>query len=620
MYHEHEKDFKNFWAQKASALPWFRKWDDICVGQSDQARWFVGGLINASYAAVDVHVHAGKGDLVALRWVCEDGREENVTYDQLYQRVNAAAWAFGNLGIKRGDCVVLYMPMIVETVVAMLALARLGAMHNLVFAGFSAQALADRINDCRAEVVITADITMRRGKQIKLKDAVDSALGQCPAIKKVIVVDRGCNVVMDANHDVFWHELMPSYPVYVQPEPMDAAEPLFTLYTSGTTGKPKGIVHSTGGYLTHVYWSLRWAFDPQPNAVYWCTADVGWITGHSYVVYGPLMHGLQVVLYEGAPDYPTVQIWWQLIDRHKVSVFYTAPTALRLFMQHGKEIFDGVDLTSLTVLGSVGEPITSVVWQWYFKNVGQERCPIIDTWWQTETGGFMISPQARFGLEGLVPGSATKPLPGIFPQVVDEHGKIQEPGKKGFLIIEHPWPGMMMGILYDSVKTCETYWSKFPGKYYAGDFAVRDEDGNFWLLGRADEVLNIAGHRIGTAEIENAVLACSHVTDAAVVGVSDQVRGEVAAVFAVLNVGYADNQDRAREEIIAIIRKQLGAFVIIKRVVFVTKVPKTRSGKIMRRLLAAVAQEKSLGDMSTVEDGVSTQEIRDAYQQLTQSI
>lgn len=616
-----QKDLEAFWDEKAKALPWFSLWQKVLDWQRPFARWFVGGHINASYACLDVHLKTDRKDKVALFWSDEQGNERNLTYQQLYTLTNKMASVLKTLGVKKGDVVVLYLPMIPEAIAAMLAVARLGATHSVVFSGFSSQALQDRINDAKVTHVITADVGLRRGKYIHLKDLVDRALTNAPSVQKVLVVKRSDqNVNMQRDRDSFLHDMMDNVADFVEPESVESSHPLFMLYTSGTTGKPKGIVHSTGGYLTYIYWTMKWAFNPQENSVWWCTADIGWITGHSYVVYAPLMHGLSVVINEGAPDYPTPEAWWNIIEKYKVSIFYTSPTALRMFMRYGNEHITKHAMPSLKVLGSVGEPINPEVWNWYHDIIGKKRCPIIDTWWQTETGGFMIAP--TLGLEHntlLKAGSATHPLPTIQAVVLDEHSNQVPTGTKGYLAIKNPWPGMMMGIYNDPERFKQVYWSKFPGMYYPGDYAIQDNDGYFWLLGRADEVLNIAGHRVGTAEVESATLHHPAVAEAATVGVSDEIKGESLAIFVILK---ADNQEseQLKKEIIQVVRDQIGTFVTPRDVFVVQKLPKTRSGKIMRRVLKAVLEGLSVGDISTLEDEASVDEISQAMQNISSSV
>lgn len=610
-------DIESFWSQQAEKLPWFKKWDKTLVCNQPFASWFVGGQINASYACVDVHAESPRKDKIAIYWTDEQGNTRNVTYAQLYADVNKFASVLQKLGVKKHDIVVIYLPMIPEAAAMMLATARLGAIHSVVFSGFSALALRDRINDARAKFVVTADVGYRRGKTLAFKSIVDEALAGSPTVEKVLVINRlKEQASLVAGRDVTLDSMLAQADDYVKPEPVDSTHPLFILYTSGTTGKPKGIMHSTGGYLTHIYNTFTWAFDIKPDSMYWCTADIGWITGHSYVVYAPLMHGISMLMYEGAPDFPVPDRWWQLIEKYKVTIFYTSPTALRMFMRNDPALIQRHDLSSLKVLGSVGEPINPEVWRWYNKYIGNDNCPVIDTWWQTETGGFMISPQAAQDRNKLRPGSAMFPLPGIQADIVDQDGNAVPPETKGFLVIKSPWPGMTLGIYGDQERFKQVYWSKFKGMYYSGDYALKDKDGYFWLLGRADEVLNIAGHRIGTAEIESASLAHQAVAEAAAVGVTDAVKGENVVVFVILKTGIQQN-DALKKEIIQSVRKDVGPFATPAGIYFVDKLPKTRSGKIMRRVLKAVVQELPIGDISTLEDEASVEEIKSSIAHFT---
>jgi len=503
--------------------------------------------------------------------------------------------------------------MIPELVFSMLATARIGAIHAIVFSGFSSEALADRINDTGAKVLITADFGIRRGKFVPLKEIIDSALKSTPTIEKVVLVKRTQEEInMEEGRDLLYHELLTQAENYTEPESVESSHPLYILYTSGTTGKPKGIVHSTGGYLVYNYATYKWVFDVSDESIYWCTADIGWVTGHSYIVYAPLLHGATIVMYEGAPDYPHLDRWWEIIEKYGVTIFYTSPTALRMFMRHGEEWIKKHDLSSLKILGTVGEPINPEVWEWYYRHIGGERCPIVDTWWQTETGGMMISPAPGLGLVPLKAGSTTLPLPGIDAEVVDDSGNPVATGIKGYLVIKRPWPGMLMGLYHDPVRYKEVYWTKFKGVYYTGDYAIKDEEGYFWLLGRADETLKVAGHRIGTAEVESAVVANAFVAEAAVVGVPDPIKGEAIVIFTILKDGYKPEAD-VKENIIDSIRKQIGALATPREIYFVEKLPKTRSGKIMRRILKAITQGVPIGDVTTLEDEASVDEIKQLY-------
>ena len=612
-YNHAISDLESFWEKEAEKIPWFKRWEKGLVWEEPFARWFVGGTLNASYACVDVHMHSWRKNKVAIYWEDENGNTKTISYTQLYREVNRFASALKDIGVKKGDIVVLYLPMIPELVISMLATARIGAIHAIVFSGFSSEALADRINDTGAKVLITADFGIRRGKFVPLKEIIDSALKSTPTIEKVVLVKRTQEEInMEEGRDLLYHELLTQAENYTEPESVESSHPLYILYTSGTTGKPKGIVHSTGGYLVYNYATYKWVFDVSDESIYWCTADIGWVTGHSYIVYAPLLHGATIVMYEGAPDYPHLDRWWEIIEKYGVTIFYTSPTALRMFMRHGEEWIKRHDLSSLKILGTVGEPINPEVWEWYYRHIGGERCPIVDTWWQTETGGMMISPAPGLGPVPLKAGSTTLPLPGIDAEVVDDSGNPVATGIKGYLVIKRPWPGMLMGLYHDPVRYKEVYWTKFKGVYYTGDYAIKDEEGYFWLLGRADETLKVAGHRIGTAEVESAVVANAFVAEAAVVGVPDPIKGEAIVIFTILKDGYKPEAD-VKENIIDSIRKQIGALATPREIYFVEKLPKTRSGKIMRRILKAITQGVPIGDVTTLEDEASVDEIKQLY-------
>ncbi len=620
MYNRSIQDPERFWAEEARKLDWFKTWDKVLDWQPPFARWFEGGKLNASYQCVDRHVKTWRRSKVAIYWEGELGDSQVLSYSTLYRWVNKFASVLKNLGVNKGDTVVLYLPMIPELPIFMLACARIGAPHTVVFSGFSAQALADRINDLQAKVLVTADAGFRRGKHLELKNISDEAVNLSSSIEKVVVARRaGIDTNMKPGRDVWLHELLDDAASFVPAEPVEATHPLYILYTSGTTGKPKGIVHGTGGYLVFTNSGYEWVFNVKEESVYWCTADVGWVTGHSSIVYGPLCHGAAIVLYEGAPDYPSVDRWWDIVEKYGVSIFYTSPTGIRMLMKYGEDVVKKHDLSSLELLGSVGEAINPEAWQWYYKVIGGERCPIVDTWWQTETGGTMISPTPGIESVPLKPGSATFPLPGVNADIVDESGKSVPSGEKGYLVIKSPWPGMLMGIHGDPQRYQETYWSKFPGMFYTGDYAIKDKDGYYWLLGRADEVLKIAGHRIGTIEIEDAVVSHEAVVEAAVTSKPDPVKGECVVIFATLKQGVEPSQE-LKNKIKQHIRKTMGPVVTPDEIYFVTKLPKTRSGKIMRRVLKAVASGTKIGDLTTLEDGTSVDEVKKAFEELQKKV
>ncbi|NWF52384.1 MAG: acetate--CoA ligase [Nitrospirae bacterium] len=609
-------NLEKFWGKEAEKLPWFRRWEKILHWEEPYARWFVGGLLNASYSCLDAHLNTWRKNKVAIYWEDEQGNTKSFSYAQLHREVNRLASVLKKVGVQKGDIVVLYLPMIPELVISMLATVRIGAIHTVVFSGFSSQALTDRINDTGAKVLITGDFGIRRGKLVPLKEIVDIALKNAPTVKKVILVKRTDEMVrIEEGRDLIYQELMKDAEKYIEPEPVEATHPLYILYTSGTTGKPKGIVHSTGGYLVYNYATYKWVFDISDESIYWCTADVGWVTGHSAIVYAPLLHGATIVMYEGSPDYPYLDKWWEIIEKYGVTIFYTSPTALRMFIRFGEEWIKKHDLSSLRILGTVGEAINPDVWEWYYKNIGNEKCPIVDTWWQTETGGIMISPAPGLELVPLKPGSATLPLPGIDAEVVDDSGNPVSPGTKGYLVIRKPWPGMLMNIYKDPSRYIETYWSRFKGMYYTADYAIKDEEGYFWLLGRADEVLKIAGHRIGTAEIESSAINTPSVAEAAVVSVPDEVKGEAIALFVILKKGYKPTEE-IKGEIINNIRKMIGPIATPREIYFVERLPKTRSGKIMRRILKAIIMDKPIGDITTLEDEASVEEIKRTYDEI----
>jgi len=609
-------DLERFWAEEARKLDWYKSWDKILDWKLPYARWFVGGKLNASFQCVDRHAKIWRKSKVAIYWEGETGETRVLSYSTLFRDVNRFASVLKKLGVGKGDKVALYLPMIPELPTLMLACARIGAVHTVIFSGFSAQAIADRVNDIQAKVIVTTDGGYRRGKIIPLKEITDEAIRLCPSVEKVVVVKRtGETVPWTEGRDIWLSSLLDSAESFVTPEPVESTHPLYVLYTSGTTGKPKGVVHGTGGYLVFNHSAYEWVFNIREESVFWCTADVGWVTGHSSIVYAPLSHGAAIVLYEGAPDYPTIDRWWDIIEKYGVTIFYTSPTAIRMFMRSGEEWLEKHDLSSLELLGSVGEPINPEAWQWYYKHIGKEKCPIVDTWWQTETGGIMISPTPGIEAMPLKPGSATLPLPGIDASVVDADGKELPPGQTGLLIINKPWPGMLLDIYGDPERYREAYWSRFPGSYYAGDFAMRDDDGYFWLLGRADEVLKIAGHRIGTAELEDVVISHPAVAEVAAASKPDEIKGEALVLFITLKEGNSPSST-LRKEITKHLRQAIGPIATPDEIYFVESMPKTRSGKIMRRVLKAVASGQSLGDLTTLEDEASVEEVKRAYESL----
>ena len=606
MYDEAAVDDEGFWARQAADLiDWSTEWDTICEWDLPYAKWFIGGQLNVSHNCLDRHVLAGRGDKVAFYWEGEPGDSRVVTYAELLAETQRFANVLKGLGVGRGDRVNIYLPMIPEATVAMLACARIGAAHSVVFGGFSAHSLRDRINDAEAKVLITADGGYRRGEVFALKAVADEALADTPSITDVVVVRRGGNdVTMVDGRDHWYHDLIESADPVCPAEPMDAEQLLFLLYTSGTTGKPKGIMHTSGGYLTQVAFTHKYVFDLHPDTdVYWCTADVGWVTGHSYIVYGPLANGATQVMYEGVPNYPANDRLWDIIEKYGVTLFYTAPTAIRTFMKWGVEEPAKHDLSSLRLLGSVGEPINPEAWMWYHEHIGSQRCPIVDTWWQTETGGIMISPLP--GATVTKPGSATFPLPGISAELVDESGNRVERGG-GYLTLTRPWPGMLRGIWGDPERYKETYWSRFDGSYFAGDGAKLDDDGYLWLLGRVDDVMNVSGHRISTTEVESALVAHPAVAEAAVVGANDPTTGQAIIAYVTLRGGAEVDAEVLR----AFVGHEIGSIAKPKAIFFTPDLPKTRSGKIMRRLLRDVAEGRLLGDTSTLADASVVSELQ----------
>ena len=595
-------DPEGFWGEIAQSLRWSKPWGKVLDWTNPPfAKWFVGGTINAADNCVDRHAEGPNRDKPALIWEGEPGDTKTLTYAELRREVARFANVLKGLGVGKGDVVAIYLPMIPEAAVAMLACARIGAPHMVVFGGFSAEALAGRIQDCQAKVIVTADGGYRRGKVVPLKQNADDAAALCPTIEHLVVCRRtGQAIPMAAGRDHWWHDLEATAPDDCPPEPLDAEHPLYILYTSGSTGKPKGILHTTGGYLVGTSQTTKWVFDLKPDDVYFCTADVGWVTGHSYVVYGPLALGATVLMYEGAPNHPDEARFWKLVEDHRVTVLYTAPTAIRAFMKWGEQFPKRHDLSSLRLLGTVGEPINPEAWMWYHRVIGGERCPVVDTWWQTETGAIMIAP-----LPGAVPtrpGSATRPLPGVVPEVVTKDGQPVPAGHGGFLIIKQPWPSMLRTLYGDDQRYKEQYWSEVPGAYFTGDGARRDADGNYWIMGRVDDVLNVSGHRLSTMEVESALVSHPKVAEAAVVGKPDELRGQAIAAFVTLESSH-EPSDELRQELRAHVVKEIGALARPDDLRFTDSLPKTRSGKIMRRLLRDIAAgRESTGDTSTLED------------------
>ncbi len=605
LYERAAQDPESFWSELAQLeLDWFHPFSRALEWNSPSAKWFAGGKINACYNCVDRHLSTDRKNKTALIWEGEPGDSRVITYEELHKLVSRFANVLKQRGMKSGDRAIIYMPMVPELPVALLACARLGITHSVVFGGFSAEALRTRIQDLAASLVITADGGWRRGKEVRLKSAVDEALRDCPDVRSVIVYRRtGSETPMQAGRDFWWHELdcaLPQSSDECKPEKLDSEHPLFVLYTSGTTGKPKGILHTTAGYLLQNLMTMKWVFDLQESDVYWCTADIGWVTGHSYIVYGPLAAGASVVMYEGAPDYPAFDRMWQIVEKLKVSIFYTSPTAIRALVRQGDRWPDAHDLSSLRVLGSVGEPINPAAWEWYYRVIGKERCPIVDTWWQTETGATMISPMP--GATPLKPGSASLPLPGIVPDIVDAKGNPVGSNREGYLIIKQPWPSMIRGIWGDPKRFEEQYWSRVPGSYFTGDAARRDDDGYYWVLGRVDDVMNVSGHRLSTMEVESSLVHHPAVAEAAVVGKPHEITGQSVCAFVTLKSGDW-NKDELGKELRQWVAKEIGAFARPEEIRFTDALPKTRSGKIMRRLLREIVTSNAVtGDVTTLED------------------
>jgi acetyl-CoA synthetase len=609
IYKRSVDDPEGFWAELAEQnLTWYKKWDKVLEYDfhKPEIKWFQGGQLNVAHNCLDRHVKGVRRNKAAIIWEADDGRTKTFTYQQLYHDVNRFANVLKKQGVKKGDRVTIYLTMVPELAIAMLACARIGAIHSIVFGGFSSQALRDRIQDCESSIVITADEGVRAGKFVALKAAVDDALEECPSVQKVIIVARshGDIPVVDGR-DLWWHELMADKEIanYCEPEKMDAEDPLFILYTSGSTGKPKGVLHTTAGYLLYTNTTFKWIFDYHEEDIHFCTADIGWVTGHSYIVYGPLSNGATSLMFEGVPTYPDAGRFWDICDKYQVDIIYTAPTVIRALMRSGTDIFKDYDLSSLRILGTVGEPINPEAWMWYYRNVGKEKLPIVDTWWQTETGGILITPLP--GAMILKPGSANRPFPGVVPKVIKEDGSPAGANEGGYLVIEKPWPGMLRGTYGDpeNKRIKEVYFSRFPGVYFTGDGARVDEDGDYWLMGRIDDVINISGHRLGTAEVESALVSHATVAEAAVVGYPHDVKGEGIYVYVTLKSGNEPSDD-LKKKLVGHVRKVIGPIATPDKLQFAPGLPKTRSGKIMRRILRKIAagQTNDLGDTSTLAD------------------
>ena len=610
------EDPETFWQKIAEDLFWYEKNGPAYQPTDDPpyAEWFPLRKTNISYNALDRHVESWRKNKVAYYWEGENGERRTLTYYDLYKEVNRMAAVMKKLGVREGDRVTIYLPMIPELPISMLASVRIGAIHSVIFAGFAAQAIADRVNDSKSKLIITADGGFRRGKVVEIKPIVDEALKHTTTVEKVLVVKRAGNPVsMLEDRDVWYHERAVNGQPYVPPEKLEGMAPSFILYTSGTTGKPKGATHGTAGYMVWADFTQRVVFDVNDQDIYWCAADIGWVTGHTYIVYGPLITGVTSLIYEGAPDYPRPDRWWEIIERYGVTIFYTSPTSIRMHMKFGEDWVRKHKLSTLRILGSVGEPINPEAWSWYYKNIGGEKTPIVDTWWQTETGGIMISPQPGLGLVPLKPGSATFPLPGVDAEVIGDDMQVTEPNEKGLLVIKRPWPGEFITLWGDHERFKTTYFSRFKGMYYPGDFAMRDDDGYFWLLGRADEVLKVAGHRIGTIELENALISHPAVAESAVIGKADPIKMQVPVAFVILRPGNTPSP-QLRVELINHIRQTIGPIAAPQNLYFVNRLPKTRSGKIMRRIIGAVVEERSLGDTTTLEDETRVEEARKAYE------
>ena len=611
MYRRSIDDPEAFWADAAKELDWFKPWDKVLEWNLPWARWFSGGKLNLCYNCVDRHALGARRDKTAILWESEPGEVRRLTYAQLHDEVQRFAAGLKSLGIRKGDRIAIYMGMTPELAIALLACARIGAIHSVIFGGFAANAIADRVNDSGCVAILTQDTSFRRGNEIQLKRTVDEAMKGCPTVNHVVVYRRsGSPVHMEEGRDLWWHDLVANAPAECPAEPMDSEDTLYILYTSGTTGKPKGLVHTTGGYAVQTYLTTKYVFDLQENDIYWCTADIGWVTGHSYIVYGPLQNGATVLMYEGAPNFPDFSRFWKIIDDHRVTIFYTAPTAIRAFIKWGDEFVDKYKLDSLRLLGTVGEPINPEAWMWYREKIGHNRCPIVDTWWQTETGAMMITPIP--GAIPAKPGSATRPFFGVQPEVVTGEGKPVPAGSGGLLVVRRPWPSMARTIYGDPERYQKTYWSDVPGCYFTGDGARMDSDGYFWLMGRVDDVINVSGHRLGTMEVESALVAHSKVAEAAVVGRPDELKGQAISAFVTLESGNQPS-NALKEELRAWVAKEIGALARPDDIRFTESLPKTRSGKIMRRLLRELATHGEIkGDTTTLEDFTVIAKLREA--------
>ena len=610
------ENLEQFWSNEANNLLWFKKWDKILDWNPPFAKWFVGGQLNVSVNCVDRHIDNHHKNKAAIIWQGENGTVQTYTYYQLYLAVNRVASGLKELGINKGDRITIYLPMIPELLITMLACTRIGAIHTVVFSGFSVKALSDRVNDSMSKLIITADYGIRRGNKVQLKKVVDEAISIMPTIENIIILNRGTDELSLSKNEITWQQLIENAKRFCEPEIMESTDPLYILYTSGTTGKPKGVLHGTGGYLTHLYATSKWVFNFNEKDIFFCTADMGWVTGHSYIAYAPLLHGVTQIIHEGAPDYPKPDKYWTIIEKHGVTILYTTPTALRMYMKYGSAIPNSFDLSTLRLLGTVGEPINPEVWMWYFKTIGKEQCPIIDTWWQTETGGIMISQCLGIDSIPMKPGSATLPIPGIDIEIVDETGRYVNSNTKGYLVIRKPWPGMLMTLWNDDEKYQNVYWNRFPGSYYSGDFALSDTDNYIWLLGRSDDVLKVAGHRLSTMELESAFVSFTAVAEAAVTSKPDEKKGESIVAFLVLKTSHQASE-HLRQDLIKHIRNTIGSIATPDEIHFVARLPKTRSGKIMRRLLKSIsANSDTIGDVSTLEDEASVEEIKQAYHDL----